>query len=114
LTPGGKRSSEYPGYVGEEGMMAFIAGQYSDRLPAAGMLAYVMDGLPDKAWLGLTKRIEAEWMDLRMREGHSLVRSSLLPFRVGIHLGETLHDLTNRQLRILHLILSKAATNQIN
>ena len=44
LYPGGKRSTEYPTYVGNAGMMAFLVEQYSKGLPAAGMLAYVMDG----------------------------------------------------------------------
>ncbi len=106
--PGGKHSTEYHTYVGNAGMMAFILGQYSADLPAGGMLAYVMDGLADKAWSGLTGRIEARRRALRMRNGENLMRSALssvLGGRPGVHLGETEHQLANRRFRILHLIL---------
>lgn len=103
--PSGGRSTEYPTYVGDAGMMAFIVEQYSEHLPAGGMLGYVMDGLSDKAWSGLTARIEAKRDDLRMHKKASLIRSSLLSLRVGVHLGETEHNLKSRRFRILHLIL---------
>lgn len=54
------RSTEYPAYVGDEGMMAFIAGQYSTGLSAGGMLGYVMDDKVDDAWTGLEGRVDAQ------------------------------------------------------
>ncbi len=106
--PGGKRSTEYPTYVGDAGMMSFLAGQYSDGLPAGGMLAYVMDGLTDKAWSGLVKRIEARRKALRMPQSETLTPSSLSPAVgscPGAHIGETMHSLKKRRFRMLHLLL---------
>ena len=106
--PGGKRSTEYPTYVGDVGMMSFLTGQYADGLPAGGMLAYVMDGLTDKAWSGLVKRIKARRKTLRMAQSATLARSTLshaISSTSGAHLGETGHSLKKRQFRILHLIL---------
>jgi hypothetical protein len=106
--PGGKRSTEYPTYVGDAGMMAFLVEQYSKGLPAAGMLAYVMDGQTDKAWEGLAKRIEARRKTLQLVKSTSFARSSLsnaISGTAGAHLGETEHSLTNGRIRILHLIL---------
>ncbi len=106
--PGGTRSTEYPTYVGEAGMRAFLTGQYADGLPAGGMLAYVMDGQTDRAWLGLTKAIYAKREALRMAQGATFARSSLsnaISSKPGMHLGETRHGLKKRNLRILHLIL---------
>lgn len=106
--PNGKSSTEYPAYVGDPGMMAFLEGQYADGLPTGGMLAYVMDGLTDKTWSGLTKRIEARRKPLRMAQSGTLMRSSLssaVSTTPGAHLGETEHSLEKGQFRILHLIL---------
>jgi len=44
------------GFVGEyvdEGLMRFVKGQYSNGLPLAMMLGYVMNGRPDRARRGL-------------------------------------------------------------
>ena len=106
--PGGKRSTEYPTYVGDAGMKAFLVEQYSEGLPAGGMLAYVMDGQTDKAWGGLAKRIEARRKTLRLMKDTIFARSSLstaVSGTPGAHLGETEHNLKTRRFRILHLIL---------
>ncbi len=107
--PGGTPSTEYRTYTSDEGMGAFIVGQYSQRLPAAGMLGYVMDGNTGKAWTGLAGRIQAKRNDLCLRAAAQLVESSLkrhtefgLP---GTRLGETQHDLSSRALRLFHLLL---------
>jgi hypothetical protein len=102
-------STEYPTYVGEDGMMAFIEGQYSKKLPAGGMLGYVMDGKSNKAWGGLEKRIDAECDSLRLAESSRLAKSALAKAiakgMAGTHLGETEHDLETHHLRIFHLLL---------
>ncbi len=56
--PGGRFSTEYLIYAGDNGMMAFINEQYSKGFLAGGMLGYVMDGKANGAWSGLEKRIE--------------------------------------------------------
>jgi hypothetical protein len=107
--PKGKFSTEYPTYVGDEGMMAYTEGQYSKELPAGGMLGYVMDGKSNEAWGGLEKRIDAECDSLRLVEGSRLAKSALSKAiakgMAGTHLGETEHDLETHHLRLFHLLL---------
>lgn len=107
--PGGHVSTEYPTYTGSEGMGAFIEGQYSTGLPAAGMLGYVMDGETEKAWTGLAARIEAKRDDLCLVVASKLIES-LLKHHIesglrDIRLGETQHDLKSHALRLFHLLL---------
>jgi hypothetical protein len=64
--PGGSFSNEHSIYVGNEGMMAFVDGQYSKGLPAGGMLGYVMDGKTKKAWDGLEAHIEKRRGELKL------------------------------------------------
>ncbi len=107
--PGGTRSAEYSIYSGGAGMGAFVEGQYSKDLPAAGMLGYVMDGDTDKAWLGLEKSIESKRADLRLTTDGALVESAMRSFiqgaASGTKLGETLHDLITHRLRLFHMLL---------
>jgi hypothetical protein len=107
--PGGCFSTEYSTYAGDEGMMAFIGGQYSKGIPAGGMLGYVMDGDADAAWSGLEKRIEVQRVPLKLIDSSRLAKSGLSKAIVnateGTHLGETEHDLQTCQLRLFHLLL---------
>lgn len=107
--PGGKLSPEYHVYAGGDGMGGFIEGQYSTRLPAAGMLGYVMDGDTEKAWTGLATRIEAKRDELCLIAASQFIESSLkhhtesgLP---NTRLGETQHTLVSHILRLFHLLL---------
>jgi len=90
-------------------MMAFIGGYYSKRLPACGMLGYVMDNKPERAWTGLEKRIEARRMQLGLVTGSGFERSILSTTGLSnpgdSYLGETLHDLGSHRLRLFHLLL---------
>jgi len=107
--PGGGFSTEYPTYVGDEGMMAFIEGQYSKGLLAGGMLGYVMDGKAETAWIGLDKRIDAQRNPLKLAASNRLTKSGLSNAIAkgidGTHLGETEHDLATHHLRLFHLLL---------
>ena len=107
--PGGKPSPEYHVYAGDEGMGAFIEGQYSASLPAAGMLGYVMDGETGKAWAGLTARIDAKRDALQLLTSSQLSESELKPHinagLPGTRLGETQHALISHVLRLFHLLL---------
>jgi hypothetical protein len=107
--PGGRFSTEYPIYAGDEGMMAFINGQYSQGFRAGGMLGYVMDGNADSAWSGLERRIELQRAPLRLIDGSKLVKSALSKATTnamdGTHLGETEHALDTHHLRLFHLLL---------
>lgn len=114
--PGGCFSTEYPTYTGDEGMMAFVEGQYSRDLPAAGMLGYVMDGDTTKAWKGLETRIEERRKPLCL-SGASKFSKSTLSHAVsnglnGTHLGETLHGIGNHKLRLLHMLLPLIAASR--
>ena len=91
--PSGKIYPEYDVYAGNEGMGAFIEGQYSKGLACAGMLAYVMDGKTDKAWIGIATRIHAKRKELCL-PATSAFDESLLNRHVkcglpGTCLGET-------------------------
>jgi hypothetical protein len=107
--PGGKFSTEYPTYAGDEGMMAFVDGHYSKGFLAGGMLGYIMDGRSDKAFSGLKSRIEARQNPLKLTTGSELVTSGLsraiAKGIAGTHLGETEHDLSTHHLRLFHLVL---------
>jgi hypothetical protein len=120
--PGGGFSTEYPTYVGGDGMMAFVDGFYSKGLPAGGMIAYVMDGKSDAAWVGLEKRVEAQRSTLKLIDSSALTKSTFMKTiakaMTGTYLGETGHDLATHRLRLFHLILpvrcgQKGTTRQI-
>ncbi|MEJ0088471.1 MAG: hypothetical protein WDM80_01725 [Limisphaerales bacterium] len=107
--PGGSFGTEHSIYAGSEGMMAFVEGQYSKNLPAAGMLGYVMNGDTGKAREGLVKRID-ERRDLLCLSVDSQLSQSTLAHTVnkgmtGTWLGETLHDLKTHSLRLFHMLL---------
>lgn len=70
--PGGNFSTEYSTYAGNQGMMAFIQGQYSKDLPVSGMIGYVMDGNTNHGWSGLVKRIEKRRKPLKLTQGSTL------------------------------------------
>jgi hypothetical protein len=107
--PGGRFSTEYPTYVGRDGMLAFINGIYCKGLSAGGMIAYIMDGKSDTAWTGLEKRVEAQRSALKLIDGSALAKSTLVKAVAeampGTHLGETGHDLPTHRLQLFHLIL---------
>ncbi len=75
--PGGSVSPEYGVYAGDEGMMAFMKGQYSKNLAAAGMLGYVMDGNTTKAWDGLVTCIDERRDALCLPLTSKLAKSTL-------------------------------------
>jgi hypothetical protein len=107
--PGGRFSTEYPVYVGEDGMMAFINGQYSRGFSAGGMLGYVMNGNTGGAWGGLEQRIELQRTPLRLVDHSTLVQSALsraiVNAMANTQLGETKHNLGTHNMRIFHLLL---------
>ena len=102
---------EYAAYAGSDGMMAFIEGQYSQNLPAGGMLGYVMDGETSKAWGGLATRIEARRQELKLGTSSKLTKSKLSHIEAsgmqGTSLGETAHQI-GYKLRLFHLLLPVA------
>lgn len=107
--PGGSFSTEYPAYTGDDGMMAFINEHYSQGFLAGGMLGYVMDGKTDGAWNGLEQRIEVQRTPLKLIASSRLIQSTLSKAiasgMANARLGETVHDLNTRHLRLFHLLL---------
>lgn len=107
--PGGRFSTEYPTYAGDDGMMAFINGQYSQGSLAGGMLGYVMDGKVGGAWSGLEQRIELQRTGLKLISSSKLEQSALsraiASAMANTHLGETKHGLGTHHLRLFHLLL---------
>ncbi|HEY2364112.1 MAG TPA: hypothetical protein VGK36_23530 [Candidatus Angelobacter sp.] len=107
--PGGKLSTEYATYSGEDGMMAFLKGQYCKGLPCAGMLGYIMDNESTRAWTGLKNRIDSKRRRLRLSKGSQLEESKLSycvsKGKQGTLLGETAHGLKSHRLRLFHLLL---------
>jgi hypothetical protein len=107
--PGGSFSTEYPAYAGDDGMMAFINGQYSQGFLAGGMLGYVMDGKTEGAWNGLEQRIEVQRTPLKLIASSKLVQSALSKAianaMANTRLGETEHDLDTHHMRLFHLLL---------
>lgn len=107
--PGGRFSTEYSTYAGSDGMMAFVEGQYSKGLPACGMISYVMDGQADKAWTGISARIEGRRAQLKLAKSSKFNQSTLSNCIVqaieGTQLGETEHNLGTHRLRMFHLVL---------
>jgi hypothetical protein len=107
--PGGSFSTEYPAYAGDDGMMAFINGQYSQGFSAGGMLGYVMDGKTDGAWSRLEQRIEVQRAPLKLVDSSTLLKSPLSSAIANAmattHLGETEHDLDTHHMRLFHLLL---------
>ena len=112
--PGGRSSTEYSTYAGEDGMMAFIEGQYAKTFPAGGMLAYIMDGKSDTAWNGLGHHIESQRRPLKLSDKSEFTKSTLSKVlakaMTGSHLGETEHDLDTNHLRLFHLLLPVRAS----
>ncbi len=107
--PGGSTKTEYATYTSTAGMGAYVLGQYSAGIPAAGMLSYVMDGDTTKAWEGLNSAIQASEESLLMAPQSGLSASKLnLPLSdsdTKSLLGETIHNRPGSELRLFHLLL---------
>jgi len=108
--PGGSSSSEYSTYTSNQGMEAYVIGQYSGGFPAAGMLAYVMDGRTLDAWTGLNASIATRRSALRISADGKLDLAQMPRLNEkdtasGILLGETIHHLENSSLQLIHLLL---------
>lgn len=91
-------------YVGEEGMMCFISGQYANGLTKGGMLGYVMDGNVCQAVKSVRKAIDRERGKLKLTSGSSLEISSLLPQNPNVKM--TSHHLPGRLLTLHHMFLA--------
>ncbi len=113
--PGGSTSNEYSTYTSDEGMEAYVLGQYAKGFPAAGMLGYVMDGNTAGAWHGIDASVQSRSVSLRMEGSGKLELSTMGHLSAkgtdGTLLGETLHRLAAGIMRIFHLLLPYDAKN---
>ena len=91
-------------YVGDDGMMCFIKEQYSEDLPAGGMIGYVMDGKITLAIQSVKNAIDKKRVKLCMVSGSSLSPSSILPDESSVK--ETIHNLPTRSFTIHHIFLA--------
>lgn len=90
-------------YVGDQGMMCFVTGKYSQSVAHAGMIGYVMDGKANLAIISLGKLIKRKRSALKLRKNTGL-QPSLIMLNCQ-NARETTHILSDKQLKIHHLFL---------
>lgn len=108
LSGSGTRAN-YSEYIGEDGMMCFISGRYSDGLSGGSMIGYVMDGDLNRAIKGVGSSIAKERASLAMPSSGNLNRSSLLPNSHEVR--ETCHTVDSRPFTIHHVFLPVQRTS---
>ena len=90
-------------YVGDGGMMCFIAGKYSRGLPCGAMLGYVMDANVPRAHKAVCEAVRHKRVELWLAKDGDYRASPLLPDEKW-H-GETRHALPDGGFTIFHLLL---------
>lgn len=90
-------------YVGKQGMLCFISGQYAQAMPQGGMIGYVMDGNVAQAKTAVKKRILAEAKALQLTSGGELVASRHRASET--RLAESLHQVSGGPLILHHVFL---------
>jgi len=91
-------------YVGDQGMMCFVTGKYSESVMNAGMIGYVMDGKTEEAIISLGKLIKSKAVDLRLVKDTGLELSSIITDSENVK--ETRHNLSKRNFTIHHIFLA--------
>ena len=91
-------------YVGDQGMMCFVTGKYSQSVAHAGMIGYVMDGKANLAIISLGKLIKRKRAALKLHENTGLQPSLIILNCQNVR--ETTHILSDKQLKIHHLFLA--------
>lgn len=91
-------------YVGDQGMMCFVTGKYSESVMNAGMIGYVMDGKTEEAIISLEKLIKSKIADLRLVKDTGLELSSIITGSKNVR--ETRHNLIERNFTIHHIFLA--------
>lgn len=90
-------------YIGEQGMMCFITGKYSEGLNHGGMIAYVMDGKTNEAISQVEKSVHKNKTKLCLSADTCLITSTLLNNEI---IKETSHELNTRKFTIHHIFLA--------
>ena len=91
-------------YVGDQGMVCFVTGKYSESGKNGGMIGYVMDGKTEKAIWSLGKLIKSKRAVLKLAKETDLERSSVMADSENIR--ETRHVLSTRRFTIHHVFLA--------
>ena len=91
-------------YVGRDGMMCFVSGQYSSSVEIGGMLGYVMDGNTTTAVTDVGKSIGRSKTKLCIAGVHAWKVSSLAPKATPVK--ESKHKLPNRTFTMYHVFLA--------
>ena len=102
--PPSKLDTNNSDYTGEQGMMCFVTGKYSEGLPYGGMIGYVMDGETEKAIVSVGKLIKNKKLALKLAKDTGLERSSVMGNSKNVR--ETIHILKERKFTIHHIFLS--------
>lgn len=102
LTKAGKIKADATKYV-NLGLMRFVAGQYSDGLPDAGMIAYVMDGNGATAKTALQSRFKKDRSKLGIPPT-TIVVSRLCPTSTAVFATE--HAPAGRTIIVHHILLN--------
>lgn len=89
--------------TGDQGMMCFISGKYSQSQEVAAMLGFVFDGEVDKARININEAIIKNKSLLKLAHPGKLLPSSVVNGRL---VDETLHNLRPRQFTIYHMLIS--------
>jgi len=91
-------------YVGDQGMMCFVTGKYSESVTNGGMLGYVMDGKIKEAITSLGEIIESKAAALKLAKNKGLELSSIIPMSDKVR--ETRHALIKKHFIIHHIFLA--------
>ena len=102
--PPSKLDTNNSDYTGEQGMMCFVTGKYSEGLPYGGMIGYVMDGETEKAILSVGILIKKKRLALKLVGDTGLERSSVMGDSQNVR--ETRHILNERKFTIHHIFLA--------
>lgn len=93
------------GLVGEyveQGLMRFVTGQYSNGLPLAMMLGYVMNGHTDRARKGLKRAMMARSVAIGLQSEHEVATEANKPLRF-----RTTHlSVSGNQIEVVHSLLA--------
>ena len=91
-------------YVGEQGMLCFVTGKYSEIVTNGGMIGYVMDGKTEEAIISVGELIKKKSLNLKLAKDTGLETSSILIDSRNVR--ETRHRLSKKYFVIHHIFLA--------
>jgi len=91
-------------YVGEQGMLCFVTGKYSEIVTNGGMIGYVMDGKTEEAIISVGELIKKKSLNLKLAKDTGLETSSIMIDSRNVR--ETRHRLSKKYFVIHHIFLA--------